>query len=78
MMRKYHVRICEGLRGRFPGSTRFVILVDEYRKYDWLWEGIRKRLFEELNKLEVEVNEEKTKFLDLNKGESFGFPGFDF
>ncbi|HVB04424.1 MAG TPA: hypothetical protein VNE41_11980 [Chitinophagaceae bacterium] len=22
MMRKYHVRIWEGLRGRFPGSTR--------------------------------------------------------
>ena len=21
-MREYHVRICEGLRGKFPGSTR--------------------------------------------------------
>lgn len=62
--------------------TRFaddaIILVDEHHKYDWLWEGIRKRLFEELNKIEVEVNEEKTKFLDLNKGESFTFLGFDF
>ncbi|GAA3953351.1 group II intron reverse transcriptase/maturase [Chitinophaga oryziterrae] len=62
--------------------TRFaddaVILVDEHQRYDWLWEGIRKRLFEELNKLKVEINEEKTKFLDLNKGESFGFLGFDF
>lgn len=55
-----------------------VILVDSHRKYDWLWVGIKKRLFEELNKIRVQVNEEKTKFIDLNKGESFGFLGFDF
>lgn len=55
-----------------------VILVDSHRKYDWLWIGVRKRLFEELNKIGVQINEEKTKFLDLNKGESFGFLGFDF
>jgi hypothetical protein len=24
-MGNYHVRICEGLRGRFPGSTRFLL-----------------------------------------------------
>jgi len=55
-----------------------VILVDCHRKYDWLWVGIKRRLFEELNKIRVQVNEEKTKFIDLNKGESFGFLGFDF
>lgn len=55
-----------------------VILVDGHMKWEWLWDGIKKRLFEELNKIRVEVNEEKTKFLDLKKGESFGFLGFDF
>lgn len=55
-----------------------VILVDSHRKHDWLWAGVRKRLLEELSKIGVQVNEEKTKFLDLNKGESFGFLGFEF
>jgi hypothetical protein len=26
MMREYHVRICEQLRGRFPGLTRLLVL----------------------------------------------------
>ena len=37
-----------------------------------------RRLREELAKLEVEVNEEKSRTVDLAKGESFGFLGFDF
>ena len=36
-----------------------------------------KRLREELAKLHVEVNEEKSRMVDLAKGESFGFLGFD-
>lgn len=55
-----------------------VILVDGHHKWDWLWAGINKRLREELNKLQVHINEEKTKQLDLVKGDSFGFLGFDF
>jgi len=55
-----------------------VILVDGHRKWDWLWKGVNKRLREELNKLQVSINEEKTKELDLVKGDSFGFLGFDF
>ena len=55
-----------------------VILVDGHHKWDWLWAGINMRLREELNKLQVHVNEEKTKQLDLVKGDSFGFLGFDF
>jgi RNA-directed DNA polymerase len=55
-----------------------VILVDGHHKWDWLWFGINKRLREELNKLQVHINEEKTKQLDLIKGDSFGFLGFDF
>ena len=55
-----------------------VILVDGHPKWDWLWAGINKRLREELNKLQVHINEEKTRQLDLIKGDSFAFLGFDF
>jgi len=55
-----------------------IILVDGYRKWDWLYHGIQRRLREELRKLDVEINEEKTKVVDLRKGEQFGFLGFDF
>ena len=55
-----------------------VILVDGHSKWDWLWKGVNWRLREELDKLQVHINEEKTKQLDLVKGDSFGFLGFDF
>ena len=55
-----------------------VILVDAYRRHDWLVRAVNKRLREELAKLEVEVNEEKTRLVDLTKDECFGFLGFDF
>ena len=38
---------------------------------------VHRRLREELAKLEVEVNEEKSRAVDLVRGESFGFLGFD-
>jgi RNA-directed DNA polymerase len=40
--------------------------------------GVEKRLREELAKLQVEVNEEKSRKVDLQQGESFGFLGFEF
>jgi len=55
-----------------------VILVDGYSKWAWLAQGADRRLLEELGKLDVKLNEEKTKRLDLTKGASFGFLGFDF
>lgn len=55
-----------------------VILVDGYSKWAWLAQGTDRRLLEELAKLDVKLNEEKTKRLDLTKGASFGFLGFDF
>jgi len=55
-----------------------IILVDGYRKWDWLYHGVQRRLREELVRLDVEINEEKTKVVDLRKGEKFGFLGFDF
>ena len=53
-----------------------VVLVDGHWKSDWIWQGINKRLREELNKLQVQINETKTKCVDLNKQESFNFLGF--
>jgi RNA-directed DNA polymerase len=55
-----------------------VILVDAFPQHDWLMEAVNKRLREELAKLHVEVNEEKSRIVDLSKGESFGFLGFEF
>jgi RNA-directed DNA polymerase len=55
-----------------------VILVDAYRRHDWLVEAVQRRLREELAILHVEVNDEKSRVVDLAKGESFGFLGFDF
>jgi len=55
-----------------------VILVDAHPRHDWLVAAVTKRLREEIGKLRVEVNEEKSRIVDLRKGESFGFLGFDF
>ena len=55
-----------------------VILVDAHPRHDWLMGAIEKRLREELAELQVEVNEEKSRIVDLARGDSFGFLGFDF
>jgi len=51
-----------------------VILVNYY--YKWLARTVYKRLVQELDKLGVKVNRDKTKIVDLTKGESFSFLGF--
>jgi RNA-directed DNA polymerase len=55
-----------------------VILVDAYARHDWLLRAADKRLRAEVAKLHVEINEEKSRVVDLGKGESFGFLGFEF
>ena len=56
-----------------------VILVDGHPGWDGLLERVYQRLTEELAKLQVAINEEKTRLVDLTKTtESFGFLGFDF
>lgn len=55
-----------------------VILVDGYRKWEWLVQAVYHRLLEEFAKLEVQINTEKTRQLDLTGDESFGFLGFEF
>lgn len=55
-----------------------VVLVDGYGKHDWLYRAVTKRLREELSKLQVEVNEQKSQQVDLARDGSFGFLGFEF
>src|SRR3954451_2008571 len=55
-----------------------VILIDAYKRHDWLVAAVDKRLREEFGKLQVEINDEKSRTVDLERGESFGFLGFDF
>lgn len=54
-----------------------VVLVDGQARHDRLLGQVARRLREELVKLEVEVNEEKSRTADLAKGESFAYLGFD-
>jgi len=55
-----------------------VVLIDAYKRHDWLIGAVTKRLREEFAKLQVEINDEKSRMVDLERGESFGFLGFDF
>jgi RNA-directed DNA polymerase len=55
-----------------------VILVNNDRRQDWLVEKVHQRLREELATLDLRLNEEKSRIVDLSRGESFGFLGFDF
>ena len=54
-----------------------VILIDGYRRWQWLERAVWKRLLEELAELKVELNRDKTRRVDLAKGGSFSFLGFD-
>ena len=50
-----------------------VILIDANPRHDWLMRAVEKRLREELAELQVEINEEKSRIVDLGRGDSFGF-----
>jgi RNA-directed DNA polymerase len=55
-----------------------VILIYPDPRNGWLLKAVDKRLREELAKLHVQINEEKSRTVNLARGESFGFLGFDF
>jgi RNA-directed DNA polymerase len=55
-----------------------VILIDAERRSDWLVKAIDNRLREEFAKLRVQINEDKSRMVDLKKGESFTFLGFEY
>jgi RNA-directed DNA polymerase len=55
-----------------------VILIDSHPRNNWLLTAVDKRLREELAKLRVPINEEKSRTIDLKEDGSFGFLGFEF
>jgi len=55
-----------------------VVLVDAHPRQRWLRTAVEQRLRGELAKLQVEVNEEKSRRVDLTQGESFEFLGCEF
>jgi RNA-directed DNA polymerase len=69
-------------QGTSVESARFaddlVVLVNAHPQQRWLRTAVEQRLREELATLQVEVNEEKSRRVDLTQGESCGFLGFEF
>ena len=56
-----------------------IVLVDEFRKHEWLKAAVDKRLRQELLKLGLTVNEEKSCSIDLTQPkETIQFLGFNF
>jgi RNA-directed DNA polymerase len=55
-----------------------VILVDGFRRWEWLLKAAYKRLGEEFEKLGVQMNRDKTRIVDLTRDETFSFLGFDY
>jgi len=54
-----------------------VILIHGHPSEDRLLETVQRRLKEELDKLQVQMNQEKTKVVNLKKGDCFSLLGFD-
>ena len=71
-------------RGRFTyiEYARFaddlVILVDGFKKWEWLLKAAYKRLAEEFENLDVQMNQDKTRIVDLTQDQTFSFLGFDY
>jgi RNA-directed DNA polymerase len=55
-----------------------VVLINAHPQNAWLRKAVDKRLREELARLSVSINEEKSRTVDLAREERFGFLGFDF
>jgi RNA-directed DNA polymerase len=53
------------------------VLIDSHPRWQPTVAAIKRRLEVELKKVKVELNEEKTRVVDLSRGGSFGFLGFD-
>src|SRR5215471_11985498 len=78
MRRELHVRFCEGPGVQFPRATRLVVQVSSHPRARF-WVGrIEQRLREELGKLDLTVNEEKSRTVNFGAGEPFDFLGYTF
>jgi RNA-directed DNA polymerase len=54
------------------------ILVYGGKRAQWLLPAVYRRVREELAKLRVEINEEKSRIVNMSEGDTIGFLGFDF
>jgi RNA-directed DNA polymerase len=54
-----------------------VLLIDSHPRQGWLVKAVARQVRDELAKLKVEINEEKSRMVDLSKAESFCFLGFE-
>ena len=55
-----------------------LVLIDWHPRNSWLQPAVMKRLGEEFANIGVEINPEKSRTVNLAKGETFGFLGFTF
>ena len=55
-----------------------VIAVNGHDSLKWLVEKCFRRLSEEMNKLKVKLNTQKTKIVNVNNNETFTFLGFEY
>ncbi len=55
-----------------------VVLVNGFWKWNWLLKAAYKRLRQEFDKLDVQMNQDKTRIVDLTRDETFSFLGFDY
>jgi len=55
-----------------------VVVVDPHWRNHELWRKVEKRLREEIGQLKVDVNEDKSRVVNLKDDETFCFLGFDF
>jgi len=78
MRRELHVRFCEGAGVRFPRATRLVVLTSNHPDSAHWGPKVEKRLREEIGKLNLIVNEEKTRIVSFMAGEPFDFLGYTF
>jgi len=62
--------------------TRFVddlvVLIDAHPRNRWLRKLVPERIREEISKLGLQLNEDKSRVVDLHQEQSFGFLGFRF
>ena len=81
MLERAKQATCRG-RYTYVEYARFaddlVVLIDAHPRNRWLLGTVHQRLREKFATLQVEVNEEKSRIVNLSCGESFGFLGFDF
>jgi len=82
MSLEVHVRICEGVGGKFPGATRLVICCQYERDAERILTALTRRL----GRYGLRLNAEKTRLVSFSKDaysrgekqEAFDFLGFTF